>query len=207
MNGIDTFRELKPNKLTQRLLTYIGDAFTLFTQSTEFENVLKKKKNENQHSKAFCVFMTNHCKAKYNFQGENAQWGSHTIDIGVYKGAVLIFVIEAKLLPTPKGTKQHPRFEYEYVYGKGSGIQRFKEGKHGVDNEDIPFSDCGVIAFVKENEFDFWHKKVNQWVLDAEWETSEQLQILKMDDIAAFLSAHLREDDSKVRLHHFWVKV
>lgn len=204
MNGIQTFRELRPNKLTRRLLTYIRETISLFPSSDEFKNILQKKKNENQHSTSFCVFMTNYCLSKFNFQGENAQKGSFTIDIGVYKGAVLIFVIEAKLLPIPtKGTRK----EYEYVYGKGAGIQRFKDGNHGVDNVDIPFSDSGMIAFIKENNFDFWLKKINGWILAANWQKSEQLQAVKIGETANLLSAHTLKDNSMIRLHHFWVSV
>ncbi len=207
MDGIQAFRELRPSKLIQNLVTLIGDGLPAFPLSKEFENVLKKKENENQHSTAFCLFMTNSCNAKFYYNRENAQKGSSTIDIGVYKGAVLIFVIEAKLLPTPEGTQQQPRDEHEYVYGKGAGIQRFKAGSHGVDNEDNPFLDCGMIAFVKENNFDFWFDKVNQWVLDANWDVSEQLQRVNIDKTATLLSAHFRKDESMIRLHHFWVYV
>lgn len=207
MNGIQTFRELKPNKLIQKLVTTISDELPAFPQSEEFKRVLKKKKNENQHSTALCLFMTNSCKSAFYYNRENAQQGSSTIDIGVYKGANLVFVLEAKLLPTPTGTKSSPRDEHEYVYGKGAGIQRFKNGQHGVDNEDIPFSDSGMIAFVKENDLRFWINKVNQWILDAKWNALEQLQMIKIGETATLLSAHSRIDGSIVRLHHFWVNV
>lgn len=207
MNGIETYRELNPSKEIQKLVTFVGDKLPFFIQSDEYNEILRKKKNENQHSMALCAYMTNTCQSKFYFCRENAQEGSSTIDIGVYKGANLIFVIEAKLFPTPKGTKQKPRFEYEYVYGKGAGIQRFKDGAHGVDNENSPFSDGGMLAYVKENDFAFWHSKVNQWILDAEWDFSEQLQKVSLDKTATFVSAHTRRDGSIIRLHHFWVYV
>jgi hypothetical protein len=207
MNGIETFRELKPNRSIHKLITSICDELPAFPVSEEFNKVLKKKKNENQHSTALCLFMTNSCKSKFCYIRENAQKGSSTIDIGVYKGAVLIFVIEAKLLPTPKGTKKQPRYEHEYVYEKGAGIKRFKDGLHGVDNEDNPFLDCGMIAFVKENDFDFWFNKVNQWILDAKWNASEQLQKISMAKAALLLSAHSRKDGTIIRLHHFWIDI
>lgn len=207
MNGIESYRELKPNKEVQKLIAYFGDKLTFFPQSNEFREILRQKKNEDQHSGAICVYMTNTSQAKFNFQREIAQVGSHTIDIGVYKGAILIFVIEAKILPTPEGTSSRPRYEHEYVYGHGAGIQRYKHGAHGVDNENNPFPDCGMLAYVKENDFSFWHAKVNQWILDAGWDATEQLQKVSLDMTAKFISEHLREDDSKIRLHHFWVYV
>lgn len=207
MNGINTFRELKPNKLIQQLIVTISNELPHFPSSDEFKEVLAKKKNENQHSTAFCLYMTNSCKSKFYFSRENAQKGSRTIDIGIYKGAVLIFVIEAKLLPTPEGTKEKPRYEHEYVHGKGAGIQRFKDGQHGFDNQDSPFSDSGMLAFIKENDFDFWLTKVNQWITDAKWGSSEQLKKVSIDKTGILLSAHSRQDGSKIRLHHFWVSV
>lgn len=207
MNGIETFRELKPNKVVRQLVTMISDRLSLFPSSKEFGAVLAKKKNENQHSTAFCLFMTNACKSAFYFNRENAQVGSSTVDIGIYKGEILMFVIEAKLLPTPSGTPQKPRYEYEYVYGKGAAIQRFKDRQHGVDNADIPFSDSGVIAFIKENDFNFWFEKVNQWISDAKWNTSEQLQKVSINTTPTLLSAHTRIDGTMIRLHHFWVYV
>jgi hypothetical protein len=206
MGGIHTFRELKPSRLTQKLIATIIDKLSALPHSDEFQQNLKKKKNENQHSMAFCLFMTNSCQAEYYFNRENAQKGSYTIDIGIYKGANLIFVIEAKVLPTPLGTKSQPRTKHEYVYGKGAGIQRFRDGNHGVDNEDNLFDDCGMLGFIKENGFEFWLERVNQWILDAEWQPDEQLQQIS-DKNDVFLSAHPRKDHSMIRLHHFWIKV
>lgn len=152
--------------------------------------------------------MTNDCKSKFYFSRENAQKGSSTVDIGVYMGANLLFVIEAKLLPTPLNeTKQKPRYEYEYVYGKGAAIQRFKDMQHGVDNADIPFSDSGIIAFIKDYDFNFWFEKVNQWISDAKWDISEKLEKVSIDTTANLISAHPRTDGSMIRLHHFWVYV
>ncbi|MDX2246183.1 MAG: hypothetical protein SF052_05380 [Bacteroidia bacterium] len=205
MNGIQTFRELQPNRLVQVLVSTIMDKLDDFPHSEEFENVLAKKKNENQHSHAFCLFMGNSCQ--FSFIREIAQKRSHSIDIGVYNGALLIFVIEAKLLPTPSGTKQKPRYDHEYVYGKGAGIQRFKDGDHGLDNDENLFSDSGMIAYVKEQYFNFWFKLVNQWILDAKWQASEQLEKIKIEKTAVFQSDHLRIDGSMIRLYHFWVKV
>jgi hypothetical protein len=208
MNGIETFRELKPNKVVSQLVTMISDRLSFFPSSKEFIEVLIKKKNENQHSTAFCLFMTNDCKSKFYFNRENAQIGSSTVDIGVYVGANLVFVIEAKLLPTPPSeNKQKPRYEYEYVYGKGAAIQLFKDMQHGVDNADVPFSDSGIIAFIKGNDFVFWFEKINQWIFDAKWDASEQLQKVNINSTATFLSAHVRTDETKIRLHHFWVYV
>src|SRR5690606_38663730 len=126
----------------------------------EFVDILTMKKHENQHSQSFCTYMTNKCRSIYYFGRENTQVGSHTIDIGIYHGSILIFTIEAKLLPTP--TQSSPRTEHEYVYGRGAGIQRFRDGVHGVDNQNKPLPENGLIAYIKEQDFDHWLSKINQ---------------------------------------------
>lgn len=207
MEGIKAFQNLQPNNLVEDLIKYIEKEIVLFTSSIEFADVLKKKKNENQHSLAFCVFMTNRCQSWFCFQRENSQKASSTVDIGVYFGSNLIFTIEAKLLPTPMGSKKPPREEHEYVYGKGAGIQRFKEGKHGLDNQDEYLKENGMIAYVLQNDFQYWFGKINQWIIDSRWECSEKLAIDYSDSTAKLISKHKRVDKSEFVLHHFWVNV
>jgi hypothetical protein len=151
--------------------------------------------------------MTNECKSFYYFSRENAQSGSHTIDIGVYQGSNLIFTIEAKLLPTPKGTRKKPRAEHEYVYGRGAGIQRFKDGFHGVDNRSKPLSESGIIAYIKEQKFEYWLSKINQWILNARWDKSEQLEKIYFKSIGKLLSKHPRQEAPDIRLYHFWIYI
>jgi len=200
---------LPSNNLVLKLLASIDEHITHFTTSGTFDNVLKKKKNENQHTTAFCVFMNHYLKENNMslvFNSETPQKGSHTVDIGVFHTeGVLIFTIEAKILPIPIRNKK--RHEYEYVYGKGGGIQRFKDAQHGVDVEDKNLTENGLIAYVKENDFTHWHKKINQWILDAGWHSSEQLQKIQINTTAKLKSTHPRIDGSQVVLHHFWVNV
>jgi hypothetical protein len=188
------------------LINFIEKEIIDFKGSEQFINILMKKKNENQYSLAFCVYMTFQSNQEYYFARENAQKGSSVIDIGIYNIiGVLLFTIEAKLLSIPIPNKKSTRKEYEYVYGKGAGIQRFKEGKHGVDNEDKLLPESGLIAFIKEQNIDYWYEKINQWVLDAKWHASEQLQKTKLD--YKFISNHPRIAAPNIKLHHFWVSV
>ena len=64
-----------------------------------------------------------------------------------------------------------------------------------------------MIAYVKENDFEFWHHKVNQWIIDANWNDSEQLQKVYINAIARLRSSHKRSDNTEVILYHFWVYV
>ena len=207
IDGLNGFQELEPNNVVADLVAFIEKELPKFPNSEEFVGILEAKKNENQHSLSFCVYMTNKCKSKYYFARENAQKGSSVIDIAVYSGSVLIFTIEAKLLPIPPGTTQHPRSEHEYVHGKGAGIQRFKDGKHGVDNTNNYLNENGLIGFVKDNDFDFWHKKINQWITDSSWGISEMLEKRYFNTTGKLTSRHKRVDNLGFLLHHFWVKV
>ena len=204
--GLNEYKILEPNNLVNELVTFIEEQLLTFPHSLEFLKILEKKKNENQHSLSFCVYMTNKCKSKFYFARENVQKGSSVIDVGVYKGANLIFTIEAKLLPTPKSTNKRKREEHEYVYGKGAGIQRFKDGNHGRDNIDNLLSENGLIAFVKANDFDYWLKKVNQWISDINWGSSEMLEKVYFNYIAKLKSKHARKGSSDVLLYHFWMQ-
>lgn len=196
------------NKATLNLIQFIEQTLPNFPKSQEFVSVLETKKNENQHSRAFCLYMTHKSKAnEYVFIPETAQIGSHTIDIGIYWGNNLIFTIEAKRLPTPKGSKQKPRNEHEYVYGNGAGIQRFREGFHGVDNRNKPLPENGMIAYIQKEDFEYWFSKINQWVLDAHWDKSEQLEKVYFKKIGRLTSTHPRQNDSNIKLHHFWIYV
>ncbi len=205
--GIADFKMLEPANIVNDLVIFVEKQLPLFVSSEEFVDILEKKKNENQHSLSFCVFMTNECNSKFYFARENIQKGSSVIDIAVYKGSTLIFTIEAKLLPTPKGKGSDLRAEHEYVHGKGAGIQRFKDGKHGRDNTDKLLNESGLIAFIKESDFDFWLEKVNQWIMDVRWGKGELLKKVYFKSTGKLLSTHTRSNCQNITLHHFWVVV
>ena len=205
--GLENFNQLEPNNLVADLLEYLEGQLPTFTHSKEFVDILAVKKNENQHSTAFCTYMTNQCFSRFYFARENSQKGSRTIDIGVYFGSTLIFTIEAKILPTPKGTKSNPRNDHEYVYGKGGGIQRFKDGNHGLDLKNNLFPEVGLIGYIKDEDFNYWLKKVNLWISNANWDNSEHLEIIYFKAIAKLRSKHPRKNKSEVLLHHFWIEV
>jgi len=205
--AIEDFKMLEPSNVVSDLVAFVEKQLPQFPSSEEFIQILEKKKNENQHSLAFCIFMTQKSKAKFIFARENAQKGSSVVDIGVYWGANLILTVEAKLLPTPIGSKTQPRAEHEYVYGKGAGIQRFKDGDHGRDNANNLLTESGLIAFVKEKDFQFWLGKTNEWIIDTQWGHMELLRKIYFKSTGKLLSTHTRINSPSILIHHFWVKV
>jgi hypothetical protein len=207
----------------QNLLIFIEKELPNFVNSQEFLNILQLKKNENQHSQSICVFLNRMCETRYTFMREVSQKGTTTIDIGIYENSLLIFTIEAKVLPIPYSKD---RDVHEYVYRNidgGAGIERFKIGVHGVDDLNAPLPINGMLAYIKEQDFDYWQEQVNEWILDARsptksreklhWSPCERLEFVDIDNpqnqqiFAKLISKHLRIDNSEVTLHHFWVKV
>lgn len=189
----------------KKLIELIENELSNFPDSLEYITILEQKKNENQHSDAFCTFMTFACKAKYYFGRETSQQGSSTIDISVREpGGLVIFTIEAKVLPIPISGE---RKEYEYVCGKGGGIQRFKDNKHGLDDSLNLLPENAMIAYIKEQDFDYWLEQVNQWIVNAGWSVEETLNHKYENVNGKYISKHTRIDNSPLTLHHFWVMV
>jgi hypothetical protein len=64
-----------------------------------------------------------------------------------------------------------------------------------------------MIAYIKENDFEYWFSKVNQWVLDANWGEAEQLEKIYFKSIGKLFSRHTRQKTVDVSLYHFWIYV
>ncbi len=203
------FTKLEPDTLVEELVEFIEGQLPFFWGSQTYNKIMVIYKNETQHTTALVTFM-NKLQDKFTFINEVSQKGSHKIDVGIMLKTddELIYTIEAKVLPIPITPK---RGESEYVYAKegdnGAGIERFKKGFHGLDWNQNPLPKNGMIAYVKEEDFQTWVTKINQWVLDAKWNKSEQLIGTHFTPIGKLESNHKRDDGSNLLLHHFWVYV
>jgi hypothetical protein len=203
------FTKLEPDTLVEELVKFMEVQLPFFWGSQTYNKIMVIYNNESQHSAALVTFM-NKLQDKFTFINEVPQKGSRKIDIGIMLKAddELIYTIEAKVLPIPSTSK---RGESEYVYAKdgdnGAGIERFKKGFHGLDWNQNPLPKNGMIAYVKEEDFQTWVTKINQWVLDAKWNKSEQLISTYFTPIGKLESNHKRDDGSTLLLHHFWVSV
>ena len=212
MEGILSFQQLQPNNLLKEAIEYIEQQLPDFVGSNTFDKIMVIKKNEDQHTNAFCVFLSKPKQDKFTFIPQVAQKGSRKIDIAIYNKASddIIFTIEAKVLPTPPGNKNFPRAQSEYVFSNkgeaGAAMQRFREGLHGLDDNEIYLSENGIIAYIKEDDFELWLSKINQWVSDAAWGKSEQLKKVYFESTGKLISKHTR-NGFPLTLHHFWVKV
>jgi len=123
----------------------------------------------------------------------------------------MLFPIECKRLPTPKGTDRDVR---EYVvteHGTTGGIQRFKLGLHGAAHEV-----AAMIAYVQENGLSYWLKQVNGWITDLSeedpaWNSSDLLREEKVDASKGLCVLHSRHQRGtelrECELRHLWIKM
>lgn len=119
-----------------------------------------------------------------------------------------LFIVEAKILPTPKPSKE--REETEYVFykqdKKQGGIERFKNEKHGKG-----VAECGMLAFIKKGDYQFWFSEINSWIEEVSleenylWNKSEKLLNQNLE-FNYNISEVNREKDT-LKLHHFWLIV
>ncbi len=197
-------------KEVSKLIDVIESNLIRFTSSSSFKNILRKVKNENKYSEAFMDYLQQIVKGNYTVM-QISQKGSATVDIGIRWNSLVIFTIEAKILPMPE-PKSKKRDIHEYVYksdkGQGAGIERFKKGEHGLNDIGEMIEENGILAYIKDKDFEHWFGKVNQWILDANWSESEQLKVKYSEQKDKYISTHPRiGTDTMVKLHHFWINV
>jgi len=116
-----------------------------------------------------------------------------------------IYSVESKRLPSPEKKR-----EKEYVIGEknNGGIERFKTEKHGRG-----LSECGLLGFVENKDFNHWHTTINGWIDDLSklpkttWKSDEVLSEIDINTDYCILEsmAHRKSDD--IKLTHLWVLV
>ncbi|WP_375562922.1 hypothetical protein ACE193_10485 [Bernardetia sp. OM2101] len=170
---IEDFNQLEGYEPIKEIIQLIEDRLEDFTISSTLSKITVSKKGETQHSTAYAIFMA---KGEHNFSflPEIYQKGNHKIDIGIYDLDTddLLFTIEAKVLPTPEGTKKQPRDIHEYVYrdkGNGAAIERFKDEFHGIDTNENLLAHNAILAYIKEGDYKHWLEKINGWIKDSNW--------------------------------------
>jgi len=140
--------------------------------------------------------------------------GKYKVDIGVYlrSKAFIFCCIEAKRLPIPNSSKRDPR-EYVIVerekYEGNGGIQRFKEGKHAKN-----LSLSIMLGYIQDgNNSNYWFSKINTWItelisIDKEfWNIDDCLVKYNSNKCDRYFSTHKKRDNTKIILHHFWIKL
>lgn len=119
-----------------------------------------------------------------------------------------LFIVEAKILPTPKPSKEREATEYVFYkqVKKQGGIERFKKEKHGKG-----LSECGMLAFIKNENYQYWFSEINNWIDEISlekntlWNKNERLLNQNLE-FNYHISEVKREKDT-LKLHHFWLIV
>ena len=194
------------------LLKKVPESFVLKISTTSFAKDLSEN--------AFTQILVEQLNAliqekNINFIGVNAQY------IDLYYGATgkpdfyfyateqdknipALFVVESKRLPAPSKDR-----EKEYVIGKkkNGGIERFKREIHGKG-----FSEAGLIGFVEQNTFEYWHTTINQWIQNLAdesdfWNIDEKLELIETQQYLNHLKSIAHRSNDDIKLYHFWIRI
>lgn len=177
------------NDLTQALFTYLARKVRFNHEGVEYPFVFQTESPQRPHGQR------GHPKRA----DLAASLNTAAIDM------TLIYCIEAKKLPTDRpGSKR----EMEYVVGKGGGIERFKNGSHGRDETGQLLPQSGMIAYITDAGFDYWHQQINAWINTCGWPATEHLLKQPLAKGMYKLSSnHPRMEGGPVRLTHFWLMI
>lgn len=210
----------------QKIINSVKITSPYFKKAISDSRILKPI-NENKYTQVFVQQLNIQLiKANYTFlAGEQYSELFHKVkgipDLYFYNleegiTNTALFVIEAKILPTPSPTKR----EKEYVIGENfkasgekecnGGIERFKIEKHG-----FTLKESGLIAFVENDNFTNWINKINIWIEDlsktkSDWSIDEKLNNLEIDvdNDYSYSKSRAKIDVSKeILLHHFWINL
>lgn len=185
-------------------------------KKARMNNQIKESLNENELTQIFVEQVdTQIRKARLPFGVKNQYsdifYGTrgipdfyfHRLDEG--KTSIALFIVESKRLPAPPPKKR----EKEYVIGPNhnGGIERFKNGSHGKG-----LTECGMLGFVEQQNFNFWHVTINNWIdvlakADKEWSLLELLKLIESkSNYCHLISLVKRRSADKLKLHHLWIK-
>jgi hypothetical protein len=212
----NNYKHFNKSATTDNLLTFIEEIMPLF-QIEKY--VFIKRPNEKQLNNALFDYLTKtakrfDCEFYFNPNQPN-DINNANVDFGIINTEIEnnnpFFTIECKRLPAPKKNKNDISRENEYVIGgKGGGIERFKLNKHGIDREGRPLKINAMIGYIEENNFEFWHSAINNWITHQKtnsinWSSDSTLDKQYFKKIAKLFSKHNRIDNSIVEFHHFWI--
>ncbi|WP_313254748.1 hypothetical protein [Empedobacter sp.] len=116
-----------------------------------------------------------------------------------------IYSVESKRLPSPERKR-----EKEYVIGEknNGGIERYKTERHGKS-----LSECGLLGFVEDKDFNHWHTTINGWICDLSkhpktiWKSDEVLSKTDSTPDYCILKSIAYNPSDKVNLTHLWILI
>lgn len=218
--GITGFKNIIPGTSSderdlQELLSELNQFIPHFIDSTIFSRDIFDESDENHYTETLVKFLENeHIDSRFSYKQQASLPGRRSIDIAVHLKADsehYIFCIEAKFLPST-----------DYVTGDYAAIKRFKKNEHGLShrnpNKAKVLSESAIVGYSKSGAFGRHFQTINDTIkrlsgasfpdrFGLTWQSTEQLQKIKINKTATFSSNHSRQDGSIIKLHHFWVSV
>ncbi len=209
--------QIRQNIEIDELLVFLEDNLILF-QHKYFKQDIQTEPRLNEKLELLLQHQSRMGDRPFMFKGEklNEDHPLRKVDIGVMISQKdryeenAFFSIECKRLPTPG----HVR-EKEYVSGNLGGIERFKRSLHGETS-----SQNAIVAYVQLNDFEFWHKKINEWIEEQivlnidesiNWQRKDTLINLcnyTRPEIAKYISNNHRVvNNDEIKLYHLWIKL
>lgn len=187
------------NQTQNRILIFIKNSLpefqTLFT-SSDCNFLL-----EDDISKELLRFFNDKSRTENLFFQFNEKKG---VDFDVFlahpftMGAKPLFMIEAKRL-----SKKH----YDYVSGRTGGIERIKREQ---DAFGAHLSNGAMIAYIQDNDVQFWEKRINTWIkdlinkeTDINWCEDDLLS--PNNQFSDYTSTHERVSKDPITLYHYWL--
>lgn len=209
--------------LTLKTICFIYDALPAWRDYPSRPDVNNENSLNAQLCKVLNSLLGHEESPMVHFNHQEPQTGQCSTDISVtprdetvliramlYSIFDPIFVIECKRLPAPSKDR-----EREYVTGyqnKSGGIQRFKLGLHGADEEIAV-----MVGYVQGKAIHHWHGKINEWITDLSkdrnsdcctWNADEILESIEEDSgkgRAKSHSFHQRNGSSRIEIFHLWI--
>lgn len=220
----------QPNQPIIAVLNYIEKWIPTFIKESKTEQIV----NEKGLTQRFVSILLVNLNDIYPFtfvpewMEDETKGNSPAVDIGILTKDNSIslrnrcfFVLEAKKLGVTEPIRNKEYLVGHYIKKNGKpkyltcgGMERFKKSIHGK-----MLNQCGMIGYMFNNNFDFWHHQINNWVEELIltnsdstifWSKEDKLLLQsKNHQKARYTSKNLRTKvDSKkdtVLIYHTWI--
>ena len=210
-----THSKSSDNNDLNELLSELNEFIPKFKTSPIFQRDIFDGSDEDHYTETLIKYLE-HVKleSRFAFKPQASLPHKRSIDIGVHLKASsehYIFNIEAKFLP-PK----------DYVTGEYAAIKRFKKCQHGLSHCNPSLAKLlaknAIVAYSKSGTYEKHLIAINNKIITLSnnntpdkfgltWIDIEQLQKINLNTTASLKSEHVRIDQSKVTLYHFWVYI
>jgi hypothetical protein len=214
------FKNIAPKKSSderdlEELLSELYQMIPVFIESPIFNRDIFEASDENHYTETLVKYLENEKRgSRFSYKQQASLPNKRSTDIGVHLKADsehYIFNIEAKFLPPN-----------DYVAGEYAAIKRYKKNEHGLSNRNPTKAkkllESAILGYSKSGTFENHLENINKSILKLSqskiadkfgliWYDTEQLQEIKIDKSAIFVSKHPRYDNSSIKLYHFWVTI